>query len=275
MKNLVLIVVAAFFVSQSLAQNTTTGNNEESGIINQSSVLVVPFESKMYFSDIDRDISQKTELNFHQIKAKFRAALDQNIYIALKKYHKPLSFYSIEPNEAKKELAYIYNSIGYKYEVMPKEEVVEKETVGKKLIDKFKKKEEKEEYIKAGVKNGEVVSQVDNREKYMKTAISNQNLMPNLDKQYKASYYVFVNQLDIKRAADQRYLATETAYQREIKVHYTIFDAKGNEVSSGAIKSRFESNQNDIDKIIKEQFPLIAERIVSNMMGTEQMEAKQ
>lgn len=275
MKNLVLIVVAAFFVSQSLAQNTTTGNNEESGIINQSSVLVVPFESKMYFSDIDRDISQKTELNFHQIKAKFRAALDQNIYIALKKYHKPLSFYSIEPNEAKKELAYIYNSIGYKYEVMPKEEVVEKETVGKKLIDKFKKKEEKEEYIKAGVKNGEVVSQVDNREKYMKTAISNQNLMSNLDKQYKASYYVFVNQLDIKRAADQRYLATETAYQREIKVHYTIFDAKGNEVSSGAIKSRFESNQNDIDKIIKEQFPLIAERIVSNMMGTEQMEAKQ
>lgn len=275
MKNLVLIVVAAFFVSQSLAQNTTTGNNEESGIINQSSVLVVPFESKMYFSDIDRDISQKTELNFHQIKAKFRAALDQNIYIALKKYHKPLSFYSIEPNEAKKELAYIYNSIGYKYEVMPKEEVVEKETVGKKLIDKFKKKEEKEEYIKAGVKNGEVVSLVDNREKYMKTAISNQNLMPNLDKQYKASYYVFVNQLDIKRAADQRYLATETAYQREIKVHYTIFDAKGNEVSSGAIKSRFESNQNDIDKIIKEQFPLIAERIVSNMMGTEQMEAKQ
>jgi len=275
MKNLVLIVVATFFVSQSLAQNTTTGNNEESGIANQSSVLVVPFESKMYFSDIDRDISQKTELNFHQIKAKFRAALDQNIYIALKKYHKPLSFYSIEPSEAKKELAYIYNSIGYKYEVMPKEEVVEKETVGKKLIGKFKKKEKEEEYIDAGIKNGQVVSQVDNREKYMKTAISNENLLPNLDKQYKASYYIFVNQLDIKRAADQRYMATDEAYQREIKVHYTIFDAQGKEVSSGAIKSRFPSGENEIDKIIKEQFPLIAERIVSNMMGTDKAEVEQ
>ena len=82
-----------------------------------------------------------TELNFQDIRAKFRAALDQNIFIALKKYYHPMSFYSIPPEEAQKELAYIYNSIGYKYEVMPQEEVVEKENVGKKLLNKFKKKE--------------------------------------------------------------------------------------------------------------------------------------
>lgn len=269
MKRTILLLVISIFAIEVYAQNTTTGDDESSGLTNQASVLIIPFESKMYFSDIDRDISQKSELNFHEIKAKFRAALDQNIFIALKKYHKPLSFYSIEPNEAKKELAYIYNSIGYKYEVVPEEEVVEKETVGKKLIGKFKKKEKEEEYIEAGVRNGEVVSQVDNREKYMKTAISNEKLLPNLDKQYKASYYIFVNQLDIKRAADMRYLATDEAYKREIKVHYTIFDASGKEITAGAIKSRFASSQNDIDKIIKEQFPLIAERMVNNMMGSD------
>lgn len=275
MKNIVLAFVAVMISFVTVAQNTTTGDSQSSGLTNQIAVLIIPFETKMYFSDIDRDISQKTELNFHQIKAKFRAALDQNIYIALKKYYKPLSFYSIEPTEAKKELAYIYNSIGYKYEVVPEEEVVEKETVGKKLIGKFKKKEKEEEYIEAGVRNGQVVSQVDNREKYMKTAISNEKLLPNLDKQYKASYYIFINQLDIKRAADSRYLATDEAYQREIKVHYTIFDSSGKEVSSGAIKSRFPSGQNEIDKIIKDQFPLIAERIVSNMVGTDQAVVEQ
>lgn len=275
MKRTILLLVITIFAIEVYAQNTTTGDDESSGLTNQSSVLIIPFESKMYFSDIDRDISQKSELNFYEIKAKFRAALDQNIFIALKKYHKPLSFYSIEPSEAKKELAYIYNSIGYKYEVVPEEEVVEKETVGKKLIGKFKKKEKEEEYIEAGVRNGEVVSQVDNREKYMKTAISNEKLLPNLDKQYKASYYIFVNQLDIKRAADMQYLATDEAYKREIKVHYTIFDASGKEVSSGAIKSRFASSQNDIDKIIKEQFPLIAERMVNNMMGSDKAVVEQ
>ena len=104
----------------------------------------------------------------------------------------------------------------------------------------------------------------------MKTKITNENLLPSLDKKYKPSYYVFINQLDIKRAADMRYVANEEAYQREIKVHYTIIDASGNIASSGAIKSRFASNQNDIDKIIKTQFPLIAERIVNNLLGPDQ-----
>ena len=270
MKKIVVCLFAIFAMYSASAQNTTTGTNEGSGISYKSSVLVIPFESKMYFSDIDRDVSQKTELNFHEIKAKFRAALDQNIYIALKKYYNPMSFYSIEPSEAKQELAYVYNSVGYKYEVVPQEEVVEKETVGKKFIGKFKKKEKEEEYIEAGIQNGEIVSQVDSREKYMKTTITNDQLLPNLDQKYKASYYLFVNQLDIKRAADNRYLASDEAYQREIKVHYTIIDAKGEVASSGAIKSRFASNQNDIDKIIKDQFPLIAERIVNNLLGPDE-----
>lgn len=276
MKKIVVALIAVFAVCSVTAQNTTTGTDEESGVSYKSSVLIIPFEAKMYFSDIDKDVSQKTELNFHEIKAKFRAALDQNIFIALKKYYNPLSFYSIEPEEAKQDLMYIYNSIGYKYEVVPQEEVVEKETVGKKLISKLKKKEKKEnEYIEAGIQNGQIVSKVDNREKYMKTKITNENLLPNLDKKYKAQYYLFINQLDIKRAADMRYLATDEAYQREIKVHYTIIDSKGNIASSGAIKSRFSSNQNDIDKIIKAQFPLIAERIVNNLLGPDQANVEQ
>ncbi len=275
MKKLFVCLIALFAIYGLKAQNTTTGNNEGSGMNYKSSVLIIPFETKMYFSDIDRDVSQKAELNFHEIKAKFRAALDQNIYLAFKKYYNPQSFYMMDQEEALGELNYIYNSVGYKYEVVPQEEVVEKESTGKKFINKFKKKEKEEEYIEAGIQNGQVVSQVDNREKYMKTKITNENLLPNLDKKYKAAYYLFVNQLDIKREADMRYLATDEAYKREIKVHYTIVDAKGEVASTGAIKSRFSSTQNDIDKIIKTQFPLIAERIVNNLLGPDQANVEQ
>ncbi len=270
MKKLAFIILACIGTVGSYAQNSTTGEIEEPNTSSKNSVLIIPFENKMYISDIDRDISQKSELTFHQIKAKFRAALDQNIYIALKKYYTPISFYSIEPDEAIKELAYVYNSIGYKYEVVPQEEVVKKETAANKLIGKFKKKEKEEEYIEAGVRNGEVVSQVDNREKYMKTTLANDKLLPSLQTKYNAGHYIFINELDIKRGANDVYQASEEQYLREIKVHYTIFDVAGNEVSSGAIKSRFSSNQNDIDKIINDQFPLIAERIVSNLVGPDQ-----
>jgi hypothetical protein len=267
MKKLILCLFATASLVTAFAQSTTTGDASDPVISGKNSVLVIPFESKMYLSDIDRDLAQKNELNFQEIKAKFRAALDREIFIALKAYYNPLSFYSFEPKESRAELAYIYNSIGFKYEVMPEEVVVKKETAGKKLLNKFKKKEKEEEYIEAGIQNGEIISQVDNREKYMKTKIANEKLLPNLNKKFSASHYVFINQLDIKRSADMRYVASEEQYKREIKVHYTIFDNTGKEVSSGAIKSRFASGQNDIDKIIKIQFPLIAQRIVSNLIG--------
>ncbi len=267
MKKIFISCCAIISIISITAQNTTSGEDEKPIDNYKASVLIIPFESKMYISDIDKDLAVKNELNFQDIKAKFRAALDRELFIALKKYYNPLSFYSIEPQEAIQELAYIYNSIGYKYEVVPVEEVVKKENAGTKLVEKLKKKPKEEEYLEAGIQNGEVVSQVDNREKYMKTTLPNEKLLPNLNEKYKVNHYIFINELDIKKAANDVYQASEEQYQREIKVHYTIFDSSGKEISSGAIKSRFESEQNDIDKIIKIQFPLIAERIVNNLLG--------
>ena len=267
MKKIVVCIFALASILSVSAQNSTTGKSElDSGVNQKSTVLVIPFESKMYLSDIDRDLGEANNLNFQDIKAKFRSALDREIFLALKPYYSPLSFYTIPPQESRTELGYIYNSIGYKYELVPEEEVVKKENAATKLIGKFKKKEKEEEYIQAGMRNGQIVSQVDNREKYMKTTLVNEKLIPNLNNKYKSTYYVFINQLDIKRSADLRYVANEEQYKREIKVHYTVFDNTGKEVSSGAIKSRFSSNQNDIDKIVKIQFPLIAQRIVQNLV---------
>lgn len=285
MKKLLFCLIALMSMTTIFAQNNTTGSLNEPAVSSKPSVLVIPFESKMYMSDIDRDLAQNHQMNFQEIKAKFRAALDREVYIALKNYYNPLSFYSIPPNESRKELGYIYNSIGYKYELVPEEVVVKKENAGTKLIGKFKKKSKRsgdpeldsgteDGYIKAGIQGGQVVSQVDNREKYMKTTLVNEKLLPSLNSKFSASHYIFINQLDIKRGADMRYAASDEGYKREIKVHYTIFDNGGKEVSSGAIKSRFASNENDINKIIKVQFPLIAERIVKNLIGPDAVEVE-
>lgn len=265
MKKLLALFGIITMVSPLFSQNSTTGKTDE-GVANKQNVVVIPFENKMYMSDIDKDLAQKNAMSFHEIKAKFRAALDQNIFIKLKPYYSPFSFYTIDQQEAQKELSYIYNSIGYKYTVIEKEEVVQKENIGSKFIGKFKKKEKEPEYIEAGMQNGQLVSQVDNRDKYMNTKLSNPNLIENLNKKYQAKYYIFINQLDIKKGADDMYAAAEDNYKREIKVHYTIFNQQGKEVSSGAIKTRFPSNQNDVDKIVRVHFPLIAETIVNKLV---------
>lgn len=284
MKKIFLLITFFVAFATVFSQNTTTGDAATSNNKGKHNILIVPFESKMYLSDIDKDIAAKNAMSFQEIKTKFRAALDQNIFIASKAYFNPFSFYTVEPQEAQKELMYIYNSIGYKYEVMPEEEVVKKENIGTKLARKFKKSKRSEDpasgagtndgYIKAGVQNGEIVSQVDNREKYMNTKLSNNNLLPTLNKKYQPSYYIFINELDIKRSADKRYVASSEQYQREIKVHYTIFDEEGKEVNSGAIKARFPSGQNDINTIIKTHFPLIAQTIIGKIVGINVAEAK-
>ncbi|MGE0560187.1 MAG: hypothetical protein AB7O47_00080 [Flavobacteriales bacterium] len=262
-----LFFVAILSISfKSFSQETTTGNAFPSAETNKGSVLIIPFEPRLYISDIDNQIAVKNEMNYQDIKAKFRAALDQNLFITLKPYFSPLSFYTLQEEEARMELSYIYNSIGYKYEVLPIEE--EEETKGKKLLNKFKKKEKEEEYAEAGINNGQIVSQVDNREKYMKTVISNDELLPTLNKKYQAQYYIFINELDIKRGLESQYVNSSKVEDRTIKVHYTIFNNK-EEVSSGAIITTFDGNENDINKIIKSQFGVIAQKIVNKIIPIE------
>lgn len=264
MRNLffLLLITVSF---NAFSQETTAGDVSNNNS-NKGSVLIIPFEPKLYISDIDNQIAVKNEMNFQDIKAKFRAALDQNLFLTLKTYFTPLSFYTLNEEEARTELSYIYNSIGYKYEVLEVEE--KEETKGKKFANKLKKKENNDEYIEASVQNGQVVSQVDNREKYMKTVLSNNQLLTTLNKKYQAEYYIFINELDIKRGGDVQYTNSNTTQDRTIKVHYTIFNNK-EEVSSGAIITAFDGNENDINKIIKSQFGIIAEKIVSKIIPIE------
>lgn len=251
------------------AQNNTMGTLNNSTEQISSDVVIIPFEPRLYISDIDRELIKENSMNFQDIKAKFRSALDQNIFLALKKSFSPFSFYTIPQEDAIKELSYIYNSIGYKYEVMPNEEMAEKEGTGKKLLNKFKKKETEQEYEEASIKNGQVVSQIDNREKYMMTTISNDNLINTLNKQYNANYYLFVNELDIKRTTKESGGLNSQA-QREIKVHYTIFDKSEQVIATGAIKSLFNSTENDIEKIIKSEFPTISEKLTDKILEAKQ-----
>lgn len=259
---LILTIISGGVLS---AQETTTGDVIIHDPAAKNNVLIVPFETKMYFSDIDKDLSHKNEMNFHEIKAMFRAELDKNLFISLKEYFNPLSFYTMEQENVQKELVYIYSSIGYKYQII-EPEVVEKETPAKKLFNKIKPKEKEKEPQEATIQNGEIVSEVDNREKFMNTIITNDNLIPNLNKTHEATYYVFINQLDIKKSADDAYKAAENQYKREIKVHYTIINSNTKEVSAGAIISRFNSSESDINKIIKIHFPLIAEKITQKLV---------
>lgn len=241
--------------------------------ISKKNILLIPYEYKMYSSDIDQELHKANNMNFAEINAKFRSALDQNIYLALKKVHDPISFYRFDnAEEARKELSYIYSSIGYQYEPMPtppKETQEKGKNPLKGIVAKIQEKTTKSDEIveeRTPVTDGEVTTGRDTREKYMKTKVINENLLGTLHKSYRSTRFIFINEMDIKKAINnQYYKIADNSYKREIKVHFTILDHTGKVVDSGAAKTYFSTQTNDINKICKQHLPEIASQVVKKL----------
>ena len=242
----------------------------------KAKVLLVPYKYKMYFSEIDEELHKANNMNFAEINSKFRSAIDQNLFVTLKKTYDPISFYAFntKEEEALKELSYIHSSIGYKYEVL-EEEQPETETAKspvKKFWNKLQEPKTKDpKQPKEAVTDGQVTTARDTREKYMMTKITNSNLIPTLNKSYNAQYYLFINQLDIAPAlGSEFYSAADNSYKRMIKIHYTIFSKSGDVVSSGAKKTYFSGKLNDINKICKQYIAEASQKIAQEIQPESQ-----
>lgn len=297
MSKYVLFIATILVFNFGIGQNgngIVTGKPTDQEVYNDGAkvyhkALIIPFDSKMYMSGIDRDLSMKTGMSFHQIRNNMRFGLTNTILSEMLGKMETISLMHMDTGDVEKELQYIYSSIGYNYSEIPEEQLTPiaavkpgddastKDKVKYKfnnLVNKTKGKlnaigedkqvEEQETEQSAGVVNGEVVTSYDDKERYMKTSIHNPSLLTQLNAKFGADVFVFINQLDIEKAADptQKGLATDD-YNRKIKVHYTVFDLAGKEMATGAGIAYFPSTTNDMNVIIKSHFAGIARNIAN------------
>src|SRR5262245_17581214 len=71
-----------FAFSQHTTLNST--QKEVKAPFGKHKILLVPFEPRMYMSEIDMYINQETKLNAKQIKWAFRDGVNEQLYKALK-----------------------------------------------------------------------------------------------------------------------------------------------------------------------------------------------
>jgi len=242
-----------------------------------SRVLIIPFEPKMYISSADKDIAHRTNLTHHDIRENMRYGIADHMKHAIGKGLKTVSLMHIDTGDVAGDLGYIYNSIGYKYKPLPLEDVAKnKQNVeNAKPINKLKgsfnklvKHDEQKEKEESGtrIKDGQIHSTVSYEEKFMNTSIHNPNLLKVLGLKYNADVFLFINELDIEAAADEsRAGLSSLAYKRKVKVHYTIFDKNGKELHGGAAIVHMPSTTNDMNKIINNYFPILAQNMSDNM----------
>ena len=207
-------------------------------------IMLIPFEPKLYMSDIDRKINQKTNWNFEQIRENFRHQLEAQLKLKLQSTARVVSFYSDSVKTAK-DLLTIYKSTTLSYELITTPNAPATLPAEQN-----------------GIKNGQLSVEVNTDKKFMNIKLSDPNLLSNLNKKYKTDYFVFINQLDIKNDMDSYDISTDT-YQREVTVHYSIFDKTGKNILAGIGTSRFSSKDNEPKKIVESNFSPIAINIAA------------
>lgn len=229
------------------------------------SLMVIPFEPKMYRSDIDRYIGKENGLNFNEVRGYFRLGLDNALMIKSKKNFAAITMHS-DDAAINKDLYYIYKSIGYQYEPVPVKEEEEEQSKVQKLVKKLRKPEKPKEEQETKVAEGQVVTRGEYVEKYTKTSIVNPNMLETLTEKYGSDFFLFINQLDLVDApnTDQRDYGLDN-YERLIRVHYTVLDQAGNVITSGRMEEAFSSRTNDIRKIIQNHFTNVAGKVIADL----------
>jgi hypothetical protein len=240
-----LILNFSFLVS--FAQQTTINKKEE---FNPSAhkVMIIPFENRLYMSEIDHNINAETKMSGKEIKFKFRDGIDEQLYKAFKSAKINAIDLLDDTVKYKKELQSIYQHLSYEYMRVPDQ-------------DHYKppKKEKEEQKIK----NGQLAVETDIDARFMNAMITDARLIPALYQKYKTDLYVFINELDIKATGskDPGSLGQGSS-SRKIAVHYTVYTYDAKEINSGVAETDFETSLNNPKKIVDKYFAQLASQIV-------------
>ena len=208
-------------------------------------IMLIPFEPRLYMSEIDLKINQQTKWKFEKIRENFRKQLNDQIKTKLKSIAPVVSFYSDSAKMAK-DLAYIYRSTTLRYDLLSNPTPTKPQTT------------------ENGIKNGQLVVIANTDKKFMNTQIIDKEVLPYLSTKYKTDYFVFINQLDIVNNDETYSLATDT-YMRDVTVHYSILDKTGKCINAGVATSQFSSKENEPKKIVSLSFSSIASYIAGKL----------
>ncbi|MEX2380406.1 MAG: hypothetical protein WD530_06665, partial [Vicingaceae bacterium] len=170
----------------------------------------------------------------------------------------------LEDEEAEGDLSFIYNNIKLEYELVEK---AESRSGLKKLKSKLKK--EDDSYQRGRVENGEIITKRDDRERYMKAVVKDQKMLDSMHYKFNNKYFLFVNELDIKNIYEGAHQMAQMDYDREIKLHYTLYQKDGEILSTGVSRTTFPAQLNDINAIIKDYFPILAQQIYTDLFPAE------
>lgn len=216
--------------------------------LTKNKIMLVPFENRMYMSEIDMAINKETKLSAKQIKNAMRDGVNEQLYKKLKAKMQVIDLLE-DTVKTKKDLAGIYKHLSYDYQKVPNQEAYKAPT---------KEKDEKK------IQKGQLAVEVNNDARFMNAKIKDASLVPYLYGKYNTNLFLFINELDIKSIPPTDGTFTNEL-NRKISVHYTIYTYDAKEINSGLAEVAMPANVNNPSKISNTYFSQIADILVTRL----------
>ncbi len=255
---------ALFLSSPLFAQNTTFSPDEKKApspttiVKDARKVLVIPFEPRLYMSEIDQGVNHETKMTQHQIRNAFRSGLDYSVVAAFKKKYSVYSLLS-DTGASGIDQRYVYECIAYNALPVP--------SPAGNSATADKKNGKKTDDNKPSIQNGQLTVTTSDQKKFMNITITNPNLLTTLNKRYGSEVFVFISELDLNVQADTPEQYSSGNAGRTASVHYTIYDLKGNPINAGMAVVKFPAGLNNPNTIVNSYFTNAARIILDNYLS--------
>ncbi len=246
--------------SQVLVASTETYNPDY--VNSTKKVIVIPFDPYLYFSDADDEIAAVSKMNRTKVRQAFRKRL--NAYLEPKGFE-TIHLLGGQAKDSTTDLNRAYSSISYTYDdVMMSGLHIDKPDMKKSQGD-LRKPSKGTEMNPNGAQLQSRSTLAKDDGKYFAVKIKDPNFFQFFNTKYKPDYYIFVSQFEVKTNYENCLDRARQNYERVFTTHFSIFDKYGKQVSGGRLKSLYESGNNHLEKILSDNIPALAEKIMAEL----------
>lgn len=266
MKRISCILAALVFALHINAQNA---GGQLLGYDSVHKVMVIPFNQYNYFSDADRELAESNEMQASDISTMFRYGLNYNVSTRVIATDGAYNILTDTTVDSYRDLEMIYASVDYRFEKPL--DINAPDTLSDRTIkqnDLFGRgvEEEKEEKKKLSLKKEEEPK----TEKYLNAHVTHPEIFPSLQQKYGTDLFLFINQFELVTNYNHCLDRSKNYFERKVLVHYSIYDANGNQLKGDAITVTFSSAETNVDAIIATQFPIIADYLSQSVTALTQ-----
>jgi len=204
-------------------------------------LLVIPFEDKMFFSDVMEEMVQGSDLNPEDLVNILRNGIQLSIRTTLSDSMEVGTFLRSDsiPSAG---LISIYEQLGYRYlPVRPNPKGLEVK--------------------RSNIERGQVKTSRDTTSRYMSAELKDATVLESFHRSHGFNHFLFITQLEVRMDLSDPQLSVVQG-NRTVEAHYTLADVKGNTIFGGLASHRFDGGAAQVQRWMSKAFGPIAKHIL-------------